>query len=303
MEPTTTKRAVLSDADIQQFIEKGFVVIREAFSREQVDEWTASVWTRLGFDKDDPETWTSPRTHMPTHHSEQVRTFAPRAWEAICQLCGGEERVEPSNSWGDGFIVNLGTPNDHETWVPPSPTSGGWHADGDFFKHFLDSPEQGLLTIVLWSGVVPTGGATFIATDSVGPVARKLAAHTEGLAPNGFGFTKLIAECHDFAEATGKAGDVYLIHPFLLHASSQNALRLPRLITNPTVRLKEPMNFNRADPADFSPVERAVLHGLGVERLAFEPTSPRERVVPQRAIMQAKMKEEEAARLTGAAVS
>jgi hypothetical protein len=49
------------------------------------------------------------------------------------------------------------------------PSSPDWHKDGDFFRHFLDSPEQGLLTIVLWSDIEERGGGTFIAPDSVAP--------------------------------------------------------------------------------------------------------------------------------------
>jgi hypothetical protein len=47
-------------------------------------------------------------------------------------------------------------------------------------------------------------------------------------------------------------------------------------MTNPPVVLREPMNFNRVDPDDFSLIERATLHGLGVERYDFRPTAPRE---------------------------
>jgi len=42
-----------------------------------------------------------------------------------------------------------------------------------------------------------------------------------------------------FVEATGEAGDVYLLHPYILHAKSQNVLRLPRIITNPPLTLAE----------------------------------------------------------------
>ena len=58
--------------------------------------------------------------------------------------------------------------------------SVGWHKDGDFFRHFLDSPEQGLLTFVLWSDIEPRGGGTFVAADSVPVVARTLAAAPGG---------------------------------------------------------------------------------------------------------------------------
>jgi hypothetical protein len=36
------------------------------------------------------------------------------------------------------------------------------------------------------------------------------------------------------------------------------------------------MNLNRADPADFSLIERATLYALGVDRYDFRPTMPRE---------------------------
>ncbi|HEY8482903.1 MAG TPA: hypothetical protein VIL71_24060, partial [Spirillospora sp.] len=74
-------------------------------------------------------------------------------------------------------------------------------------------------------------------------------------------------------------------------------LRLPRVITNPPVALAGPMRFDRPDPRDFSLVERAVLRALGVDRFTFTPTRPRERIVPERVLRQARMREEERARL------
>ena len=84
----------------------------------------------------------------------------------------------------------------------------------------------------------------------------------------------------------------------MLHTVSQNHLGIPRFITNPALAFNEPMNFNRADPERYSAVERAVLRGLGVERLAFRPTAPRERVVPERVKLGQKFQEEEQRRMT-----
>ena len=123
----------------------------------------------------------------------------------------------------------------------------GWHKDGDFFRHSLNSPEQGLLVFVNWTDVVHLGGPTYIATDSVSVVANFLAANPEGVLPNEFDFKALVSQCHEFEEATALAGDVFLLHPFMLHAASQNPLRLIRIISNPPVHRKEPMCFKRAD--------------------------------------------------------
>ena len=284
----------LTEADAQHFLDRGWVVIHDCFTPEAAAEYTDSVWTRLGYDPNDQSTWAAPSIHMPGHRMIDVATFAPKAWQAACDLVGGEDRVAGPYKWSDAFIVNL-TEGADRPWADASPQSGGWHKDGDFFRHFLDSPEQGLLTLVLWSDVQHQGGATFVAADSVGPIARRLAAHPEGLLPNGF--SDLISECTEFDEATGRIGDVFLLHPYILHAKAQNVLRLPRLITNPPITLREPMRFDRGDPADHSLVEQAVLRGLGVDHYEFRPTAPREKIVPERVRRQQAMKVAEEARL------
>ncbi|HEX6471805.1 MAG TPA: phytanoyl-CoA dioxygenase family protein [Streptosporangiaceae bacterium] len=294
----TADYRVLTGEQAEQFLDRGYVVIRDCFSREAAEEYTKTIWIRLGYDPDDPSTWAEPAVHMPAHREIDVARFAPKAWDAVCDLVGGAERIAGPYTWGDGFIVNLWKGAD-QAWSPPSPRSTGWHKDGDFFRHFLDSPEQGLLTLVLWSDVAHQGGATFVAAGSVGPVARFLAGRPDGVLPDGFPFPELVAECDEFVEATGRVGDVFLLHPYMLHAKSQNVLRRPRFITNPPVQLAEPMRFDRPDPADFSLVERAVLRGLGVERHEFRPLAPRESVVPERVRRQARMKAEEQARLAG----
>ena len=110
----------------------------------------------------------------------------------------------------------------------------------------------------------------------------------------GFPYGDLVGQCTEFVEATGEVGDVYLLHPFVLHAKSRNRLRRPRFITNPPLALAEPMRFDRPDP---SPVERAVLRALGVDSYAFAAAGPREEIVPERVARQRAMKADEDRRL------
>lgn len=266
----------LSTQQIQHFIDFGFVHLTGCFDKKFAEKWTSDAFGRLGFDERDPATWKQPIVHMPADNYVTVKEFAPDVWGAMCDLLGGEERIHQPVKWGNGFIVNFHLGADRE-WLSPSPESGGWHKDGDFFWHFLDSPEQGLLVIVVWRDMESHGGGTFIAPDSVKPIAQLLYDHPEGLHPFEGGFGNLITECEDFREMTGKAGDVILMHPYTLHASSQNHLGKARFITNPPVSLKEPMDFNRENLADFSPVERAVLNALGVERLNYQIRGERKR--------------------------
>lgn len=271
----------LTDEQAGHFLERGFVVLREAFDVSAAQKRLDDAWLRFGYDRNAPGSWAEKRIHLSSRSRVDARTFAPAAWRAAMDLAGGEERVALPWLWGDGFIANLGV-GDDRPWQPPSPAVGGWHKDGDFFRHFLDSPEQGLLTFVLWTDMLHKGGGTFVAADSVPVVARFLAGHPEGVLPEDFDYAGLIGQCRDFVEMTGEAGDVVLLHPYTLHATSQNVLGVARIITNPPLALREPMNFLRPDADDYSLVERAVLRGLGVDRLNFVPAAPRESVMPER---------------------
>ena len=100
----------------------------------------------------------------------EVKTFAPRAFETICDLSSGEEHIAGDLHWGDGFIINFNVGADQD-WQEPSAEAPGWHKDGDWFRHFLDSPEQALLYLVVWRDIEPQSGGTFFAPDSVRPSA------------------------------------------------------------------------------------------------------------------------------------
>lgn len=164
----------LSEEHKDHFLKYGYVRIPNCFSREKASEWTADVWTRLGYSPNDKETWTSERIHMPGHRHEHVKTFAPKAWAAICELSGGEDRViEEASMWNDAFIVNLGTKEMEGKWPHPKELQG-WHVDGDFFIHFLDSQEQGLLVIPIFTDIIDHAGGTVVCPESISHMARHL---------------------------------------------------------------------------------------------------------------------------------
>lgn len=293
-----TPYSTLSPEDIQHFIDKGYVVLKNCFSKEFAREWVEQGYKRLGYGPDDPSKWEKELIHMPTLNTVTIKEFAPKAWGAMVDLVGGEDRIKDpeKREWGDGFIVNFRRGADRP-WEPPSAAASGWHVDGDFFVHFLDSGEQGLLTVVIWQDIQPQGGGTFIAPDSLKPVAQLLAEHPEGIHPFSDLWKSIPDQCTEFLECFGEAGDVVILHPLMLHASSNNVSRIPRFMTNPPLPLAGPLNLNRDNPDEFSPIELAILKALGVERYDFQPTAPRERVVPPRVAAQQKMAEEEKARL------
>ncbi|ETI26175.1 hypothetical protein G647_02952 [Cladophialophora carrionii CBS 160.54] len=320
----STGYKVLTPDQVSHFMQHGYVVIEQCFSKEASDEWTKDVWTRLGMDPADKTTWTRERTNMPEHRRLQVPDFAPKAWDAICDLVGGEDRVtEMSKTWSDSFIVNLGTPEGEGKEYGPKELDG-WHVDGDFFIHFLDSPEQALLVIPLFTDIHPNGGGTWICSEGPARIGKHLYDHPEGVTPHmtpvtddtddtpatdpGLAFfNSTIQDRADasFHEMTGRQGDVILLHPLTLHTASKNGRRLPRIITNPPVSLVEPFNFDRESSVaeePYSLVERKTIQDLGGQEAltGWKVTGQRRRVVPERLRVQARWLEEEARRLRDA---
>jgi hypothetical protein len=165
----------LSDEQKQFFLEHGFIKIPNCFSREAAEKFTSSVWIRLGASPTDKSTWPTEKLNMPGHVQTSCQEFAPKAYAAMCELVGGEDRVADwCKYWKDSFIVNLGNP-DFSPDDPLDPrTLDNWHNDGDFFIHFLDSPEQALLIIPLFTDIKPRGGGTMICTDGIKLVAQHL---------------------------------------------------------------------------------------------------------------------------------
>jgi len=114
----------------QHFLEHGWLLIPNSIPKEHVDKWMADLWcvsisfpllstlltrqsrrTRLGYNPTDPSTWNEEVIWMPRHRDMLTKEFSPDAWAAMCELVGGEERIEPVlNTYsGDQFIVNFGT--------------------------------------------------------------------------------------------------------------------------------------------------------------------------------------------------
>ena len=86
--------------------------------------------------------------------------------------------------------------------------SWGWHVDGNWFRHTLDCPKQGLLVIGLFSDVEKGGGGTIVSEGSHHRTARVLARHPDGLGHRELFDIVLAKPIGNFHELTGEAGDV-----------------------------------------------------------------------------------------------
>ena len=85
--------------------------------------------------------------------------------------------------------------------------------------------------------------------------------------------------CQTSMPLIGKAGTAYLVHPQMLHTSSQNMKRIPRFMRNLQIPLKEPRPFAAGA---LSPVERCILRNFGssLEQFhrVFRPPPPQLRM-------------------------
>jgi hypothetical protein len=265
--PNSDAARMLSDAEIERFIRDGFVKIEAAFARDLADQGRSILWRDTGCAEDDPKTWRNPVIRLGMYGQEPFVQAANTAvlHKAFDQLVG-PKRWLPRMNLGT-FPIRFPSPDD--------PGDAGWHIDTSFppenvnsndflnWRANVTSKGRALLMLFLFSDVGETDAPTRIRVASHLDVARMLAPAGENglslreLATNGF----LETEARQEVLATGKAGTVYLCHPFLVHGAQRHRGTRPRFLAQPPLIPAEPFCLNRGDGA-YSPVEQAIRIAL-----------------------------------------
>ena len=249
---------MLSPSEINQFVERGYVVQRGALSPQITAEWLDWCFQRLECGPESRPDRLEPLTRLPGLLEVDGRELCPAGWKAVCQLIGGEDRSKDGWSFTDCFHVNshIGI---EEPWRVPTIASGEWHIDGDLHRRFLDSAEWALVALITLTSSPHNGGATLVAENSVAPVAHYLLEHTEGI--DGFNWGTLLegVPCQ-FAQVETQPGDILFLHPYLIHSSSPNSFRTPPRHDRQTVRPE--------GPALLRPLGRNGLQSGGAMRVA-----------------------------------
>jgi hypothetical protein len=273
-----TPQALSPDA-VAAFVRDGFVRIPAAFSAETAAQCRDELWRGLrrecpDLDPDDPSSWTRPVIRLPGYGSEpfQRAATAPKLHAAFDQLVGAG-RWFPREGLGT-FPIRFPRPEE--------PGDTGWHMDGSFAPegttteaaakegYWLNLRSRGraLLMLFLFSEVREQDAPTLIKVGS----HLDVPAFLEPLGDrgtSGFGICRamdaagrLNAADRPTALATGAPGDVYLCHPFLIHAAQKNLTGQPRFLAQPPLMPTGLLEPERAD-GGYSPVEQAVRLGLG----------------------------------------
>lgn len=256
----------LSAAEIEQFIEDGFVRIDGAFPRKLAAEGRSIMWRDIPCDPDDPATWTRPVVRLTGYGGGPFAAAAntPILHSAFDQLVG-KGRWVPRDGLGS-FPVRFPHPDD--------PGDAGWHVDLSFPGEDCDPNEQqdfsawrvnitsrgrALLMLFLFSDVGEEDAPTRIRTGSHKDMARFL--EPAGEAGRARMYLEHMGADRPQALATGEAGTVYLCHPFLVHAAQKHRGLTPRFMAQPPLDLAEPYKLEREDGA-YSPVEIAIRRAL-----------------------------------------
>ena len=271
----------LTDADIEKFIRDGYLHYPLAIPEDLVTRCREWLIKELGINIHDPSTWSDEpvmriggsREHMFWEVMNQPSLV--KAYDALIGPGRWQNPVQGTGSFPIRFPSTL------------DPGDAGWHIDGSFtvdgdFHVTLDSKERSLLLLILFSDVTELDAPTRIRRGSHLLVPELLRDIEDSVS-----FTYVYPKISDAVDslpldlATGKAGDVYLCHPFLVHAASfPHRGDSPRFISQPGIAPALPfegapydglitngrLNLER-EAGDHSPVEQAIRAGLQFENL------------------------------------
>jgi hypothetical protein len=268
MQENFKSRQQLNDVEIKQFISEGYIKIENAFSAELAEKGRNILWKETGCNPNDSSTWKQPVIRLGEYTEEpfQKAVNTPILHAAFDQLVG-KGRWLPRHSLGTFPVRFPGA---------DKPNDAGWHVDAsfpgenpsDFFSWRINVNSKGraLLMLFLFSDVGVRDAPTRIRAGSHLIIANLLKPYGEA----GISFMELADKLHLTSRtkevpATGKAGTVYLCHPFLVHAAQAHFGGNPRFMAQPPLFPSEGFQLERADH-DYSPVEIAIRKGIGLDK-------------------------------------
>ena len=254
----------LNPTQIEKFIYEGFVKIEDAFPVEISDECRAILWEATKCDPENPNSWTQPVIRIGELGLEPfVKAANTDILHKTFDQLVGKDNWHPKKTLGS-FPIRFPSKK-------PS-TDTGWHVDASFPgedpNNYLEwrinfySKGRGLLMLFLFSDVSEKDAPTVIKLGSHLDVSKILEPEGE----KGLSFMELAQQLDDLPKreeivATGKAGTVYLCHPFIVHAAQDHHGITPKFMAQPPLFTRHDFNIRKAEK-ELCPVERAILMGL-----------------------------------------
>jgi hypothetical protein len=253
----------LSTAQIDYFIEHGYLKLKGAFDPGLASRGRDELWHAMDLLPNAPESWTSPVIRLGFMSGSTFVDAAntPLLHKAYDALVGEARWLKPKGL--GSFPIRFPSTDDAG--------DAGWHVDmsfetdnADFMQWRINVKSRGraLLMLFLFSDVGVGDAPTKLRKGSHAAVARQLLPYGDAglslqeLAVDGFASTALYEE----VLATGEAGTVYLCHPFIVHSAQPHRGTQPRFMAQPP--LFPNGEFDPALPP--SPVQVAIRKACGL---------------------------------------
>jgi hypothetical protein len=252
--------STLTASEIARFERDGYLVVRQAFAREDAlamdSAWWAELEGRHGIRRDDRSTWRQIPGDLKAAKTDpiQAKILSGRVRGVFDDLLG-RDAWEPPKDWGR-TIATFPEPGD---WVPPT---WFWHWDNPCDLH-LDQPTA-LFVVSFIGEVAPRGGGTLVLSGSPrlllqrerdkSPEARRrdvagkpwqafyrshpwlMALTGQGSSPADRAAAFMDEETAvdgvplRVVELTGAPGDMVFCHPCMVHCGAPNRGERPRFM-------------------------------------------------------------------------
>jgi hypothetical protein len=231
--------------DIDAFISDGYAKIEQPASRSVADAARAALWRQLGLSADDPDGWTAPvrwASDLTGQGPFGELARSPALTAALDRICGLGGWV-PRGSLGN---IPVRFP------VSPANDDRGWHIDANTPQPdgswAVTGRPHTVLLLTLLSEVGLDDAPTRIRAGSHHDVPRVLGPDPVDLAEMGHLVDDASAR-RSVVRATGEPGDMYIVHPFTVHAADEHRGRTPRFMAQSPVMLTTALT-----PASSSPL-------------------------------------------------
>ncbi len=256
----------LTTDQIKSFIKDGFIKLEHAFPSTIADQCRTILWKATQCDPNNPDSWTQPVIRIGELGLEPFQKAAntPILHNAFDLLVGKGNWLS-RHTLGSFVIRFPGKEPANDT---------GWHVDASFpgedannffeWRINIHSKARGLLMLFLFSDVTEQDAPTIIKIGSHFEVAKILEHEGE----HGLSFMELAQRLNTISTkeeigATGKAGTVYLCHPFIVHTAQNHYGTTPKFMAQPPLLTKNDFNIKRTDTL-LCPVEKAIWIGISM---------------------------------------
>ncbi len=263
----------LSSLDLEEFEITGLIAVPAAFSDD-----TAKRCEKVILDALQAENGVSLSDPGKVRHSVSRR--AHPEFDAILtpKLADAFDTLAGQDKWNSDHLATHGNfwvtfPGFHgDEWKVPA-GHGRWHIDLGY-----ESRDSFVLTDGNCAFV-----AAFLVTDSrrdgaptvAIPGSHRLIARLLHLAQRPVDRFEMVAFCEGYAtsravaktvvQMTGKAGDVVIMHPLLIHCASAHVGSTLRILSNTGIGLRAGRRLAATD-ANRSAIEESILHSIGTLR-------------------------------------